>query len=115
MMEQHLLYALAAMVLFCLGLFGVIAQPNLVRKIMALNITSSGVFLLFVSIAQRDAGEFPDPVPHAMVLTGIVVSVSATAFALALARSIHRHSGQHTLAATPDQHDPPDPGQEDLP
>ncbi|MDV7395639.1 NADH-quinone oxidoreductase subunit K, partial [Arthrospira platensis SPKY1] len=51
-------------------------------------------FLLFISIAERDAVDFADPVPHAMVITGIVVAVSAAAFALALARQIRIKSGK---------------------
>ena len=43
--------------------------------------------------AARVAGDRPDPVPHAMVLTGIVVAVSATALALALACRIHQETG----------------------
>jgi len=39
----------------------------------------------------------PDPVPHALVLTGIVVAVSISAFALALARQIHAESGRTSL------------------
>jgi multicomponent Na+:H+ antiporter subunit C len=107
-MEQHLIYASVSMVLFCLGLYGVIAQRNLLRKIMALNITGSGVFLLFVSIAQRDAVDFADPVPHAMVLTGIVIALSSTAFALALARSIHRETGRQTLRGEPSREEEAD-------
>ncbi len=51
----------------------------------------SGAFLVLVGLAQR-AG-MADPVPQAMVLTGIVVSVAATALALALARRLHKLSG----------------------
>ena len=45
-----------------------------------------GVFMMLVALASRTTGiaTRPDPVPHAMVLTGIVVAVSATALGLAL-------------------------------
>ena len=45
----------------------------------------SGVFLVFIALGAQTPGAIPDPVPHAMVLTGIVVSVCATGLALALA------------------------------
>ena len=48
-----------------------------------------------VGLAQRSG--LADPVPQAMVLTGIVVSVAATALALALARRLHKLTGAHTL------------------
>jgi multicomponent Na+:H+ antiporter subunit C len=38
-----------------------------------------------------------DPVPQAMVLTGIVVSVAATALALALARRLLNLTGEMRL------------------
>jgi multicomponent Na+:H+ antiporter subunit C len=87
-MAPDQIYAVAAVLLFCVGFYGVITRPEPLRKIMALNILGAGVFLFFISVAWRNAGAFPDAVPHAMVLTGIVVAVSATAFALGLARRL---------------------------
>jgi multicomponent Na+:H+ antiporter subunit C len=81
--NSFLIYALSAILLVGIGLYGVIAHSHLLRKIIALNVMSSGVFMLFIALARR-APEAPDPVPHAMVITGIVVAVSATAVALAL-------------------------------
>ena len=49
---------------------------------------SSGVFLVLVALARRVPGPEPDPVPHAMVITGIVVAISATAMAVVLARRL---------------------------
>ena len=49
----------------------------------------TGVFMLLISIAYRGPDVAPDPIPHALVLTGIVVAVSATALALALVRRLH--------------------------
>ncbi len=48
--------------------------------------------MMLIAVAYRGPGVPPDPVPHALVLTGIVVAVSATALALALARRLHRSS-----------------------
>jgi len=87
-LEQDQIYGITAMLLFCLGLHGVVTRPDALRKIIALNIMGAGVFLFLVSIAKRAEGEFADPVPHAMVLTGIVVAVSASAFGLGLARRL---------------------------
>lgn len=85
-MSQYLIYSLASVALICLGLHGLLLRPHLVRKVLSLNVASSGVFLLLVAVARRDEEGVPDPVPHAMVLTGIVVAVAATALALALLR-----------------------------
>jgi multicomponent Na+:H+ antiporter subunit C len=96
-MTPAILYALTGVLLFCIGLRGLIAEANLLRKILAVNIMSSGVFLLLVGIAFRHPDLPPDPVPHAMVLTGIVVAVSATAFALVLVRQIFTETGATRL------------------
>ena len=76
-------YALTGVGLFTLGLYALIVYRHLLRKILAINVMGSGVFLVLVALAARTQGA-PDPVPHAMVITGIVVAISATALALAL-------------------------------
>lgn len=88
-MSLSIWYALIGVALFILGVYGLLACEHLLRKILALNIMGSGVFLFLVAVAYRRPGAEPDPVPHAMVLTGIVVAVSATALALALTRRVH--------------------------
>ncbi len=98
-MSSFLLYALVSVALLCIGLHGLIAYPHLLRKVLALNVMGGGVFLLLVSVAYRNRREYPDPVPHAMVLTGIVVAVSITAFAVALARRIYQETGTAILPA----------------
>ena len=79
------LFLLAGAVLFALGVRGVLRDADPVRRIIAINVMGNGVFLILVAMAAPLAGERPDPVPHAMVLTGIVVAVCATALALTLA------------------------------
>ncbi len=97
------LYALAGAALFCLSLYAFAVHRHLLRKILALNVMSSGAFLILVSIARRVPEGAPDPVPHAMVLTGIVVAVSATAFALVLAGRIFDATGRTHLPEDDDQ------------
>jgi multicomponent Na+:H+ antiporter subunit C len=63
---------------------------------------SGGVFLIFIAVGMRNAAEIPDPVPHAMVLTGIVVSVSATGLALALLDRWQAISGRTELTREKD-------------
>ncbi len=94
-MTTGLLYALTGALLFCLGLYGLLRHAHLLRKVLALNLMGSGCFLVLVGLAQR--GGTVDPVPHALVLTGIVVAVSATAFALMLVRQLYVESGHSTL------------------
>lgn len=76
-----LIYLLTAVVVFLIGAHGLIQSRHSLRKLLALNICTTGVFLVLVASGQ---GSPPDPVPHAMVLTGIVVALSTTAVAIGL-------------------------------
>lgn len=97
MIGTGLIYAFAGVALFVLGLYGLTVFTHLLRKVLAFNVTGSGVFLVLVSLPRRTLGTPPDPVPQALVLTGIVVAVSATAFALALLRRLYALTGKTDL------------------
>ncbi|HID49275.1 MAG TPA: Na+/H+ antiporter subunit C [Chromatiales bacterium] len=96
-MSNVFLYALVGIGLFTLGLYALIVYTHLLRKILAINVMGSGVFLVLVALAARTPGTTPDPVPHAMVITGIVVAVSATALALALMVRVRAETGRAEL------------------
>ncbi|MBU0965875.1 MAG: NADH-quinone oxidoreductase subunit K [Proteobacteria bacterium] len=83
-MNTLFLYTMSGLALFAIGLHGLIRSSHLLRKILAANLMSSGVFLIMIVGACGTDQVMIDPVPHAMVLTGIVVSVSTTAVALVL-------------------------------
>lgn len=99
-MSAGLLYALAGAALFALGVAGLILRAHPLRKILAFNVMGSGAFLVLVGLGQRDGT--PDPVPQAMVLTGIVVAIAATALALALARHLPKARGERSEAEETD-------------
>ncbi len=82
-------YALLGIGLFAMGLYRLVAHIEAVHRILSINVMGVGVFMVLIATA---VGQPPDPVPHAMVLTGIVVAVSATAFALALTLATERAS-----------------------
>ncbi len=90
-------YSMTGVILFSIGLFGVFFIPHLLKRLMGMNIMAVGVFLLLIAIARRNAAPDPDPVPHAMLLTGIVVAISASAFAIRLARSYFDATGETDL------------------
>jgi multicomponent Na+:H+ antiporter subunit C len=94
-MSVGLLFASVGVILFALGVAGVLLVKHLLRRILAFNVMGSGAFLVFVGLAQRNG--IPDPVPQAMVLTGIVVAVAATALALALVRRLYALTGKIEL------------------
>lgn len=97
-MSQWTLYAFSGISVASVALYGLFTSEQLIRKIIAANLVGSGVFLVLIALARRSASVVPDPVPHALVLTGIVVSVSATALALALARRLSQTRGDEPLS-----------------
>jgi multicomponent Na+:H+ antiporter subunit C len=91
----NLLYALAGVALCGIGLAGFLLLNHLLRRLLAFNLLGSGVFLVLVGLAQH--GDGPDPVPQALVLTGIVVAIAATALAIVLIRRYFHLTGRTSL------------------
>jgi multicomponent Na+:H+ antiporter subunit C len=100
-MSAATLAGLVGAALVGLGLYGLIINPQPLRKILAFNLIGSGVFLVFGIVARKGAAAgFPfDPVPQAMVITGIVVAFAASALAVALILRLHEETGQVMLDA----------------
>jgi multicomponent Na+:H+ antiporter subunit C len=98
-MTEATVYGLCSAVLVGLGLFGLIMHPQPLRKILAFNLIGSGVFLLFGVVARRGAaaGLGADPVPQALVITGLVVAFAATALTVALLLRLFQETGRATL------------------
>jgi multicomponent Na+:H+ antiporter subunit C len=100
-MDTWFVFALASVVLFAIGLQEVLARPSLIRIVIALNVMGSATLLFLVSLAHRNPAG-PDPVPHALALTGIVITLAATAAGLALARGLDRLRAGHLHRGTSD-------------
>lgn len=96
-MSAAFFYALVGVGLFSLGLYALIVHAHLLRKILAINVMGSGVFLVLVALAKRTGQSQPDAIPHALVITGIVVAVSATALALTLMVKLNAETGRAEL------------------
>jgi multicomponent Na+:H+ antiporter subunit C len=87
-------------VLMLIGLWGVIGKSNLIKRVIGLGIFQTAIFLFFISVGKLEGGTAPvrdsahqaysNPLPHALILTAIVVSVSITAVALAIIINIKR-------------------------
>jgi multicomponent Na+:H+ antiporter subunit C len=97
------LFGLCAAALVGVGLYGLIVHPQPLRKILAFNLLGGGVFLMFGVVARRGAASVQeaDPVPQAMVITGIVVAFSATALAVALLLRLFEETGRAKLDGEP--------------
>lgn len=81
-------YAGLGCLLFVLALHAFTVAAHPLRQLLAVNVMGSAVFLVLVGGARQG-----DPVPHAMVITGIVVAVAATALGLNLMLKLMASSG----------------------
>jgi multicomponent Na+:H+ antiporter subunit C len=85
------------------GFYVVIAQGNLVKKLVGLALFQASVFLLYISmgkvadgnapIFEAGVGAYSNPLPHVLILTAIVVGVATTAVGLALVVRIQEAYG----------------------
>lgn len=87
---------LVAIIIFSMGTLIALTQTNLVKKVIGINILQTAIFLFFITVGDIKGGIPPiiapnvtdviyvNPLPSTLMLTGIVVSFSVTAFALAL-------------------------------
>ena len=91
--------------LFAIGALIVLTKSNLFKKLIGINVMESSIFIMFVGSGNIRGGAVPvidkanpqslyiNPLPSALMLTGIVVSVSVTAFALALILRLYKTYG----------------------
>jgi multicomponent Na+:H+ antiporter subunit C len=116
-MEQLLAHIVAKynywiyVVLMMIGFYAMIGKRNLVKKLLGMNIFQTAIILFYVSIGVKKGGGIPivekhaalshgvdaaqvvNPLPHVLMLTAIVVSVSVTGVALAIMQRIYRRYG----------------------
>lgn len=98
---------LLLMVLFLVGLWGIMANKHIIKKIFGLNIINASAVILFILEGSRIGEAAPimepgiaamaDPVPQALMLTAIVIGVCVTALSLALAVHLYRTSGSFDI------------------
>ncbi|SET06711.1 multisubunit sodium/proton antiporter, MrpC subunit [Natronincola peptidivorans] len=100
---EHINYVASA-ILFVIGLYTVLTHSNLLKKVIGINIIETSIFLFFVSVGYVTGGRAPiveasgnhvyvNPLPSALILTGIVVAVSITAYALSLIIKLYEAYG----------------------
>lgn len=102
-MEPGLFNYWVVILLMMIGFYIVIAQGNLIKKIIGLGIFQASVFIFYISMAKVDGGTAPilaegievysNPLPHVLILTAIVVGVATTALGLALVIRINEAYG----------------------
>jgi len=91
------------MVLMMIGFYIVIAQGNLVKKLIGLTLFQTSVFIMYISMGKIEGATAPiliegitlysNPLPHVLILTAIVVGIATTALGLALVVRIKESYG----------------------
>lgn len=92
--------------LLAVGLYGVLARTNLIKKLIGLTIYSTAIYLFFIEGSLKSGATAPvidergtdpalyvDPVPHLLILTAIVVGVGVLGVGLALSVRLYRAYG----------------------
>jgi multicomponent Na+:H+ antiporter subunit C len=97
MIASATIFGLCGAALIGLGLYGFVTHTHLLRRLVAFNVIGSGIFLLFGATGARLPGAGADPVPHALIITGIVVALAATALGVGLVLAYARASGRACL------------------
>ncbi len=101
------------LILFLVGLYGVLSQKNLIKLIIGLAIMEYAVNLLLIMVGYRQDGSAPirqsgtalerflsgavDPLPQAMVLTAIVISLAVLALAITIAMRLYQKYGTYDI------------------
>ena len=102
---MQLLFQATVIILFFLGVYGLLTQKNMIKLSICLNIMEASLLIFLVSVGYRGDGSFPiirpgiqvyvDPLPQALTLTAIVIGASLTAVILAFIIKIYKC--HHTL------------------
>lgn len=90
-------YGITGALLIAIGFYSFIARRHLLHQLLAFNLVGSGLFLLFGALARRAGDGTSDAVPQAMIITGIVVALSATAVGVALLVRLYELTGAASL------------------
>jgi len=99
---EHYNYVITIFLMMA-GLYIVIARNNMIKKLVGLSLFQTSVYLLYLEPAKIIGGTAPilhgdfqiysNPLPHALILTAIVVGVGTLALGLALIVRINEAYG----------------------
>jgi multicomponent Na+:H+ antiporter subunit C len=105
------MYYVGAGALMLIGLYMVLAKPNLIKIMLGIGFMDTGVHVLLVAIgyvrgraapivteevrpvSEIGVSQLVDPVPQALVLTAIVIGVGVLALGLSLVVRVYRSCG----------------------
>lgn len=105
--KSHFPYWMCFLIM-AIGLYGIICKRNLLKKVIGLTIFQASIILFFILLAFKDGSTVPihaqryseadplgyiNPLPHALMLTAIVVGVATVGVALSLLMRVYKDFG----------------------
>ncbi|MBK1642323.1 sodium:proton antiporter [Chromatium okenii] len=103
----HSIYLIGSLILFFIGLYGLLAKRHLLKIFVSIEIMELAVYLILIAIATTPGETAPilsdgftaftsmsDPIPQALTLTAIVIGVAVTALGTSMAIQYHRLTGK---------------------
>ncbi|WHH57700.1 cation:proton antiporter subunit C [Petroclostridium sp. X23] len=92
-----------SIILFFIGIYGIIARRNIVKTVISIGIMESAIILFFMTINFKE-GDMPpiggsaygcmaDPLPQALMITAIVIGVAVTAVSLTMFITLYHKYG----------------------
>ncbi len=105
----NIIVIIGSMLLFFVGLFGLLTQKHIIKIFMSIAIMETAVYLFFIgSLFKLDAiapimkvaddtSKFNDPIPHAMILTAIVIAMAVFALGVSFAIEYYKLSGKTNI------------------
>ena len=88
-------------VMLAIGIYGMVVCSSYMKKLMCMNILHVSIIFFFLTFGQKEGSTLPvavsqtveaeqyiNPLPHALMLTAIVVSLGVTGVGLALLMKI---------------------------
>ena len=98
---------IGSMLLFFIGLFGLLTRKNLIKIFISIAIMETSIFLLFIGLTFKidfiapildsthvDVSVMNDPIPHAMILTAIVIGMAVLALGVSFAIEYFKLTGK---------------------
>ena len=92
-----------SILLFFVGLLGLVTQKNIVRTIISVNVMDVGAILFLITVnyvpgalppvAPFDGEIIADPIPQALMITAIVIGIAVSAVSLAVFITLFRRYG----------------------
>ena len=101
---------IGSMALFFVGIFGLITQKHLIKIFISIAIMETSLFLFFIGLTYKDGFLAPivedgvtnisnmnDPIPHAMILTAIVIGMAVLALGVSFAIEYYKLTGKTNI------------------